>query len=283
MRLASFEVSDRRSYGVVTDYGIRETSLEFRERYPDLRTVLAAGALERLAADSGGETFAETDLRFLPVIPGPDKILCVGVNYRPHAEEMGRELPTHPVIFTRFAGSLVGHGQAVVRPRVSEQFDFEGELAVIMGRPARHVSRSDAMEYVAGYSCLLDGSVRDWQRHTMQFTPGKNFEQSGALGPWLTTGDEVPDLAKIELTTTVSGELMQEGRVDELIFGVPDLIQYISTFTRLLPGDVIATGTPGGVGAARKPPRWLRAGDTVEIDLGPIGRLENPVCDEPGP
>ena len=282
MRLASFEVADRRSYGVATEYGVRETSLEFRERYPDLRGVLAAGALGRLAADSGGETFAETDLKFLPVIPDPDKILCVGVNYRPHALEMGRELPTHPVIFTRFAGSLTGHDQPVVRPRVSEQFDFEGEIAVIIGKPARHVSRGDAMDYVAGYSCFLDGSVRDWQRHTMQFTPGKNFEQSGALGPWLVTVDDVPNPTDIALTTTVSGEIMQNGRADELIFDIPDLVEYISTFTRLLPGDVIATGTPGGVGAARKPPRWLRAGDTVEVDLGPVGRLVNPVRDEAG-
>jgi 2-keto-4-pentenoate hydratase/2-oxohepta-3-ene-1,7-dioic acid hydratase in catechol pathway len=280
MRFASFEVVDRSSYGVVTVDGIREASPAFRDRYRNLRAVLAAGALEQLAADTGGEVFAETDLRFLPAIPDPDKILCVGVNYRPHAEEMGRELPSHPVIFTRFAGSLVGHGQAVIRPRASEQFDFEGELAVIIGKPARHVDRGDAMEYVAGFSCFLDGSVRDWQRHTMQFTPGKNFEQSGALGPWLVTRDEVVELPEISLTTIVSGELMQTGRIDDLIFDVPSLIEYISTFTRLLPGDVIATGTPGGVGAARNPPRWLRAGDTVEVELGPVGRLENTVCDE---
>lgn len=280
MRFASFEVADRCSYGVVTADGIREASPGFRDRYRNLRAVVAAGALEQLAADTGGEVFADTDLRFLPAIPDPDKILCVGVNYRPHAEEMGRELPAHPVIFTRFAGSLVGHRQAVIRPRASEQFDFEGELAVIIGKPARHVDRADAMEYVAGFSCFLDGSVRDWQRHTMQFTPGKNFEQSGALGPWLVTRDEVAGLAEVSLTTIVSGELMQTGRIDDLIFDVPSLIEYISTFTRLLPGDVIATGTPGGVGAARKPPRWLRAGDTVEVDLGPVGRLENSVCDE---
>lgn len=282
MRIASFEVADRCSYGVVTAHGIRETSREFREHFSDLRAVLAADALGRLAADSGGETFTEDDLRFLPTIPNPDKIICVGVNYRPHAEEMGREQPTHPVVFTRFAGSLVGHGHAVVRPQVSEQFDFEGELAVIIGKPGRHISRATALEYVAGYSGFMDGSVRDWQRHTMQFTPGKNFEQSGALGPFLVTPDDVSVLDDIALTTTVSGEVMQNGRINDLIFDVPDLIRYISTFTRVLPGDVIATGTPGGVGAARKPPRWLRAGDTVEVDLGPVGRLVNPVVDETG-
>jgi 2-keto-4-pentenoate hydratase/2-oxohepta-3-ene-1,7-dioic acid hydratase in catechol pathway len=280
MRLASFEVVDRRSYGVVTDDGVREVSPRLRDRYPDLRAAIAGGALPQLAKDQGGEVFAEDDLAFLPTIPNPDKVLCVGVNYRPHAEEMGRQLPQHPVVFVRFSGSLVGHGQPLLRPRASEQFDFEGELAVVIGKPARHVSRADALDYVAGYSCFMDGSVRDWQRHTMQFTPGKNFDQSGALGPWLVTRDEAGDISRVSLATLVCGEVMQSGRIDELIFGVPELIEYISTFTRLLPGDIIATGTPGGVGAARKPPRWLCAGDTVEVNLGPIGTLVNPVCDE---
>lgn len=207
------------------------------------------------------------------------KVLCVGVNYRPHIKEMGRDIPDHPVVFVRFPDSLVGNGEAIVRPAVSEQFDFEGELAVVIGKEARHVSRARAFDYIAGYCCFLDGSVRDWQRHTSQFTPGKNFEHSGAIGP-LMASTEVPDPAALELTTRVNGQVMQQGRVADLVFDIPALIEYCSTFTRLQPGDVIATGTPGGVGAARKPPLWLRAGDVVEVDIPGVGVLRNPVRDE---
>lgn len=209
------------------------------------------------------------------------KILCVGVNYRPHIEEMGREIPDFPVVFTRFESSLVGPDEPVIRPLASEQFDFEGELAIVIGKPARHVSRADALEYVAGYCCFLDGSVRDWQRHTGQFTAGKNFDRSGAIGPMVPAAD-VPDPAALELTTRVNGEVMQRGRVADLVFDIPVLIEYCSTFTQLQPGDVIATGTPGGVGAARKPPVWLRDGDLVEVEISGIGVLRNPVRDESG-
>ncbi len=207
------------------------------------------------------------------------KILCVGVNYRPHIAEMGREVPDHPVVFTRFPASLVGDGEPLLRPQVSEQYDFEGELAVVIGRPARHVPREDALAYVAGYCCFMDGSVRDWQRHTSQFTPGKNFDRSGAIGPMVAATD-IPDPAVLELTTRVNGEAMQRGRVADLVFDVPTLIAYCSTFTELLPGDVIATGTPGGVGAARTPAVWLRSGDVVEVEIDGIGVLRNPVRDE---
>ena len=210
---------------------------------------------------------------------GPKKILCVGVNYRPHVEEMGREVPDYPVVFTRFASSLVGHGEPVIRPRVSEQFDFEGELAVIISKTARHVSSEDALDYVGGYCCFFDGSVRDWQRHTMQFTAGKNFERSGAIGP-VVPATEVGDPRDLELTTRVNGEVMQRGRIADLVFDIPYLVQYCSTFARLEPGDVIATGTPGGVGAARTPPVWLRRGDVVEVEIPGVGLLRNPVRDE---
>jgi 2-keto-4-pentenoate hydratase/2-oxohepta-3-ene-1,7-dioic acid hydratase in catechol pathway len=209
------------------------------------------------------------------------KILCVGVNYRPHIEEMGRDIPDYPVVFTRFASSLVGPGEPVIRPLASEQFDFEGELAIVIGKPARHVSRGDALDYVAGYCCFLDGSVRDWQRHTGQFTAGKNFDRSGAIGPMVPAAD-VPDHTALELTTRVNGEVMQRGRVGDLVFDIPQLIEYCSTFTELRPGDVIATGTPGGVGAARTPPVWLRDGDLVEVEISGIGVLRNPVRDESG-
>lgn len=209
------------------------------------------------------------------------KILCVGVNYRPHIEEMGREVPDYPVVFTRFPGSLVGHGEALLRPRVSEQFDFEGELAVVIGREARHVRRADAMDYVGGYCCFMDGSVRDWQRHSGQFTAGKNFERSGAIGPPAPAAT-VGDPRALQLTTRVNGEVMQTGAVADLVFDIPTLIEYCSTFTHLQPGDVIATGTPGGVGAARRPPVWLKDGDTVEVDIPGVGILSNPVEDESG-
>ena len=207
------------------------------------------------------------------------KILCVGVNYRPHIEEMGREVPDYPVVFTRFPSSLVGDGEDLVRPRVSDQYDFEGELAVVIGRTARHVQRAEALDYIAGYCCFMDGSVRDWQRHTTQFTPGKNFEQSGAIGPMVAVAD-IPDPSELELTTRLNGVVMQQGRVAELVFDIPTLIAYCSTFAALQPGDVIATGTPGGVGAARTPPVWLRDGDVVEVEISQIGVLRNSVRDE---
>lgn len=207
------------------------------------------------------------------------KILCVGVNYRPHIEEMGRDIPEYPVVFTRFASSLVGDGEPVIRPSVSEKFDFEGELAVIIGRPARYVLRNEAFDYIAGYCCFMDGSVRDWQRHTGQFTAGKNFERSGAIGPMVAAAD-IGDPRRLELQTRVNGEVMQEGRVVDLLFDIPRLLEYCSTFAALQPGDVIATGTPGGVGAARQPPVWLKAGDWVEVEIPGLGVLRNPVRDE---
>ena len=210
---------------------------------------------------------------------GNPRILCVGVNYRPHIEEMGREVPRHPVVFTRFASSLVGNNEALIRPRVSEQYDFEGELAIVIGKTAHRVDREHALDVVGGYCCFMDGSVRDWQRHTMQFTPGKNFDRSGAMGEVVPVG-QVPDPTVLTLTTRVNGEVMQRGAVRDLVFDIPFLVEYCSTFMKLLPGDVIATGTPGGVGAARTPPVWLKDGDVVEVDIPGVGVLTNPVRDE---
>ena len=280
MRVASFEIDGRRSYGVVRGAEVFEAKPEWRRRFPDLKAVLAAGVLEDLPPSCEAPGLATSGLHFLPVIPDPDKILCVGVNYRPHVIEMGRDIPEKPVVFVRFAGSVTGHGQPIIRPRASEQYDFEGELAVVIGRRSRHIPREQAFDYVAGYTCFMDGSVRDWQRHTPQFTPGKNFENSGAIGPWLVSADEIADVAGITLETRVNGEVMQQGRVGELIFDIPYLLEYCSTFAELLPGDVVATGTPGGVGAARQPPVWLRAGDEVIVDIHGVGRLRNRVNDE---
>ena len=185
MRLASFQSRDQQSYGLVDGQSLREPDKAFRVRYPDLRSVLASGKLAELAANASAVTRDIDSVIFLPLIPKPDKVLCVGVNYRPHIEEMGRQVPDYPVVFVRFPGSQVGHGQTLIRPVLSKQFDFEGELAFVIGKKARHVPRADALSYVAGYCCFMDGSVRDWQNHTPQFTAGKNFASSGSMGPWL--------------------------------------------------------------------------------------------------
>lgn len=280
MQLVSFEHDGQLSYGLADGERVREASAAFRERFVDLRAVIAAGVDRELADDAGGAIYSASQFRYVPVIPNPDKILCVGVNYRPHIEEMGREVPDHPVVFVRFPASLVGHNEPILRPRASEQFDFEGELAIVIGRRARHVRRDDALDYVAGYCCFMDGSIRDWQRHTAQFTPGKNFHHSGAMGPGIVTADEIPDPSVLQLTTFVNGEVMQRGRVADLVFDISALIEYCSTFSELLPGDIIATGTPGGVGAARTPRVWLQPGDTVEVEIPGVGRLRSPVLDE---
>lgn len=250
--------------------------------WADIKAALAAGprAIGDAAA-AQADRLALDECKWLPPVPQPGKILCVGLNYKNHAAEAQRELPQHPSLFPRFADSFVGHGAAVTRPWVSEKFDFEGELAVVIGRSGRHIARERALEHVAGYTCLAENSVRDFQKHNAQVTPGKNFAGSGAMGPWLVTADEIPDPATLSLCTYLNGERMQDGRLAGLIFSIPELIAYISTFTPLAPGDVIATGTPEGVGSARKPPLFMRAGDVLEVDIPGIGRLRNPVADEP--
>ena len=280
MRLASFIHGGEPGYGLVVEDGILPATPAFCADYADLRAVLAAGAERQLPDNVDDAPLPLSDIQFLPPVPNPDKVLCVGVNYRAHIAEMGRALPDYPVVFTRFARSLVGHQEPLLRPLVSHQYDFEGELAVIIGKPARHVTREQALDHVAGYSCFMDGSVRDWQRHTGQFTAGKNFDSSGAMGPWLVTADEIPDPSFLLLQTRVNGAVMQRGELADLVFDIPALLEYCSTFTELRPGDVIATGTPGGVGAARTPPVWLEAGDTVEVDIGGVGNLVCNVRDE---
>ncbi len=283
MKLVSFERNGRPGFGVVVGDGIVDAADRLTGRPRSLREALAVGALpllERLAVMK--PDFRQTDVTFTPVIPdAAAKLLCIGVNYLPHIKEMGRERPERPVVFVRFGDSIVGHGQPLSKPRESEQFDFEGELAVIIGKRARRVAKEQALDYVAGYSCFNDGSLRDFQRHSGQFTPGKNFHASGALGPWLMTADEIPDPRKLTLTTRLNGAVMQHESIGELCFDVPQLIEYCSTWTQLEPGDVIATGTPGGVGAGRKPPVWMNPGDTIEIEITRIGTLRNTVIADP--
>jgi 2-keto-4-pentenoate hydratase/2-oxohepta-3-ene-1,7-dioic acid hydratase in catechol pathway len=233
----------------------------------------------RLRDDSGVDASLNS-IDFLPVVQNASRILCVGLNYRSHVIETGREVPSHPMIFVRFASSQVGHWEPMVRPKESEMFDYEGELAVVIGKACRRVSPKDAPDMIAGYSAYNDGSVRDWQRHTIQFTPGKNFPQTGAFGPWLVTTDELPDIAASHLVTRLNGVEVQRAVISDLIFGVPELISYCSTFTSLEPGDVIVTGTTGGVGHARTPPLWMKPGDVVEVEIGGIGTLVNPIVGE---
>jgi 2-keto-4-pentenoate hydratase/2-oxohepta-3-ene-1,7-dioic acid hydratase in catechol pathway len=247
---------------------------------PDLKSFLALDTEIELHAAATQRHHALQDIAFLPPIAKPDKIICVGLNYLSHILEGGRPTPTQPTIFTRFADSQVGHLQPIVRPHVSERLDFEGELAVVIGKTCRHVPRAEAASMIAGYSCYNDGSVRDWQRHTTQFTPGKNFPATGAFGPWLVTPDEFGDPAKATLETRLNGDVMQSATVDDLVFDVPMLIEYCSTFTNLEPGDIIITGTTGGVGAYREPPVWMKPGDVVEVEISGIGVLRNPIAQE---
>lgn len=235
------------------------------------------GDLAALPA-SASHTLAE--VRLLPVVPNPSKILCVGLNYATHVAETGRDQKEFPAIFTRYADSLIAHGDALLRPKESVRFDYEGELAVVIGKGGRRIPRDRALEHVAGYSVFNDGSVRDWQRHNIQFTPGKTFPGTGAFGPALVTPDELPDLASQRVQTRLNGQLVQDQPISDMIWDVAFIIEYCSTFTPLEPGDVIVTGTPGGVGDKRTPPLYMKGGDICEISVGKVGTLTNPVLDE---
>jgi 2-keto-4-pentenoate hydratase/2-oxohepta-3-ene-1,7-dioic acid hydratase in catechol pathway len=245
-----------------------------------LRDVIAAKALDELRATTAG---AAADLKFedvelLPVIPDPGKILCVGLNYASHVGEVGRQMPTVPSVFSRLHNTLVRHGGDMVRPRASTHFDYEGELAIVIGERCRHVPRAGALSVIAGYTCFIDGSVRDFQKHSV--FAGKNFPATGPLGPWMVTSDAIPDPQRLELTTRLNGAVVQHDTTDHMIFDVATIIEYLSTVTWLEPGDIIATGTPDGVGAGRKPPLWMKAGDRLEVEISGIGTLGVNVVDE---
>jgi 2-keto-4-pentenoate hydratase/2-oxohepta-3-ene-1,7-dioic acid hydratase in catechol pathway len=246
-----------------------------------LRNFLASGDLSRaakLAAEPADYAFDA--VVHAPVIPNPDKIICVGLNYHAHVLETGRETTANPVLFSRYSGSQIGHKQPLVKPLESDEFDYEGELAVIIGREGRRIPESEALDHVAGYACYNDASVRDWQKHTHQFMPGKTFAGTGAFGPWMVTADEIPDPARLHLTTRVNAQVVQDADVSLLITSIPRLIAYCSTILPLLPGDVIVSGTPGGVGARRTPPLWMKDGDICEVEISGIGVLSNTVMAE---
>ena len=281
MKLVSFIAGNLAGYGVVKGDGVINLAARFGARWPTLRDMLAGDGLAeaaRVADDAPELTLA--GLRLAPVIPNPDKIICVGLNYRDHVAETGRTETPNPALFARYAGSQVGHGQPLIKPAVSDEFDYEGELAVIIGKGGRHIAVDDALDHVAGYACYNEGSVRDWQRHTSQYLAGKTFAGTGGFGPWLVTTDEISDPAKLTLETRLNGQTVQRSTTDLMITPVREQIAYISTILPLLPGDVIVSGTPGGVGSKRKPPLFMKAGDVAEVEISGIGILRNPIIAE---
>lgn len=281
MRFASFTIDNAPTWGLVEGTDIADLGAILRDRFPDLKSAIAADALkEAAAAASGARRYPLSAISFLPVIPNPDKILCIGLNYETHRKETGRSEVENPTVFGRFANSQTGHLTDIIRPRVSTDLDFEGELAIVIGKPGRYIPRSEAWQHIAGYACYNEGSVRDFQRHTHQFTPGKNFPATGAFGPWLVTPDEIDDLGPLRLQTRLNGEVVQDATISQMIFDIPRQIEYCSSFTKLEPGDVIATGTPGGVGSRRTPPLWMKPGDIVEVEIDKIGLLRNGIADE---
>ncbi|MDQ0456478.1 fumarylacetoacetate hydrolase family protein [Rhizobium paknamense] len=282
MKFVSFTRLGKAGFGAWIDGGIVDLTGRLAADCLTLKQALVEDLLEiaaEYAIDRKPE-LALSDVTLLPVIPDPQKILCIGVNYVAHREETKRPEVQYPTVFIRFADSQIGHGAPLVKPARSECLDFEAELAVIIGRGGRNISEEDAMWHVAGYACYNDGSVRDWQRHTSQFAPGKNFPATGAFGPALVTADEIEDYTALSITGRLNGTVVQQAGLSDLIFTIPQLIAYLSAFTSLSAGDVILTGTPGGVGERRDPPLYLKAGDVFEVDIPGVGRLLNPVIAE---
>lgn len=286
MKLLSFSHNERASWGTLQGERIVDLGAHFAGRYPDLRAALAADALDevRSTAATLPGTLTVADIRWLPTIPNPDKILCIGVNYAERNAEYkdASELPKYPSVFIRTPGSLVGHLEPVLRPPESPQLDYEGEITLVVGKAGRRIAEADAHLHIAGLTIMNEGTVRDWLRHgKFNVTQGKNFHASGAVGPWLVTRDELGDCcAPRSLQTRVNGELRQDDNTARLMFPFRRLVAYLSTFTRLLPGDLIATGTPTGAGIHLTPPRFLVPGDTVTVDVEGVGQLRNTVQDE---
>lgn len=281
MKLASFSLGKNESYGVVTDGSVIDLGRRLGSRFPTLRSAIAADAIGEIARITASEKpdMPLSAVKLLPPIPNPDKIICVGLNYAEHAKEGGKAVPEFPALFIRLTNTLVADGSPMVCPKLSGNFDFEGELVVVMAKGGRHISKANALDHVLGYSCLNDGSIRDFQfKHSL--ATGKNFSSTGGFGPWIVTRDEIPDPSALLLTTRVNGVEVQRSGTNDLIFDVPTIISYVSGFTPLVPGDVIATGTPSGVGFARKPPLWLKPGDQVDVEISKIGVLHNPVIAE---
>lgn len=279
MRWASFGYKGRESYGVVFEDGIVDVGAVAGAAAPSLRAAIAAGILADLGDCAKDEKRLSPDaVRFLPIIPDADKIIGIGRNYKAHIDELAADAPENPRTFFKHSSSLVGHEQPIEQPKVSTRFDYEGELAVIIGRSGRHIRREDALSHVAGYGILMDGSIRDFQKHSVD--AGKNFRRSSSFGPWMVTADEIADPTALTLKTRLNGNEVQSASTGQLIYDIPFLIEYLSKWLELLPGDVIATGTPGGVGQSRTPPLWLKPGDMLEVEISGIGALRNSVVAE---
>jgi 2-keto-4-pentenoate hydratase/2-oxohepta-3-ene-1,7-dioic acid hydratase in catechol pathway len=284
-RIATYSASGKTAYGAVTDKGVIDLSSRFGKDFPTLREVIAAGALTKLAeeAERCSPDVSLDGITYLPPIPAPEKIICIGVNYPDRNAEYkdGSDAPKYPSMFMRTPRSFVGHNAALVRPRVSTQLDYEGEVTIVIGKAGRHIKQADALGHIAALTLCNEGTIRDWVRHAkFNVTQGKNFESTGSLGPWIVPYTKDAQLADIRLTTRVNGETRQDDRTSRLIFTIPFLLNYISTFTTLVPGDVIVTGTPTGAGARFDPPRYLKPGDVVEVEADGIGVLRNTVADE---
>lgn len=283
MKLISFEHNGQASYGAVVE-GDRIVDLKplLGDKASDLKSLIAANLQAEAAAAAAQATafLAISDVDLLPVIPNPGQIFCIGLNYGEHVRETGKQITESPVIFMRVNDSQVAHGKDIVRPPESHRLDYEGEIAIIIGKGGRRISEADSWDHIAGYACYNDGSVRDWQVATSQWGPGKNFWRTGGFGPWMVTADEIAPNQNMRLTTRLNGQVMQEATTDMMIHSIPRQIAYISTFIPLQPGDVIVTGTPGGVGNKREPQVFMKPGDVVEIEVDAVGVLRNGICDE---
>lgn len=278
MQFISFARQGKNSFGAVLNQGV--VDLGARLGLTDLGAALRRDGVDALkdAAVKADADFALHDIdAYRPVVADPDKILCAGLNYDEHVQETKKQRTDHPTIFMRVAASQVGHQQPILLPPESERLDYEGEIAIVIGKGGRRISEDRAFQHIAGFACYNDGSIRDWQLHTSQWGPGKNFEATGAFGPTLVTSDEIGENEVLTLETRLNGNVMQKATTDMLIFSIPTLIAYCSSFVTLAPGDVIVTGTPGGVGAKRNPPVFMKDGDVVEIEVSKLGVLSNPV------
>lgn len=282
MKLISFLYQGTPTYGIVNGEDVLDLLPILGVEAPDLKALIACDLLGAAAeaAKTRRPTLKLSQLTLLPVIPNPNKIVCVGLNYGEHVRETGRQITESPALFLRLTESQVAHGQDIVRPPESQRLDYEGEIAIVIGKGGRRISEADSWGHIAGYSCYNDGSIRDWQVATSQWTPGKNFWRTGGFGPWMVTADEIAPNQTMTLVTRLNGQEMQRATTEMMIHSIPRQIAYISTFISLEAGDVIVTGTPGGVGNKRNPPVFMKPGDVVEIEVDAIGVLRNGIRDE---
>jgi 2-keto-4-pentenoate hydratase/2-oxohepta-3-ene-1,7-dioic acid hydratase in catechol pathway len=282
MKLLSFEIGGDATFGAVVDGGVVDLKKASGGKYADLKAALAADAIPELEklAEGAKADYSLDHIEFLPVIPNPEKIFCIGINYPTHMMETSKVVPEAPMVFARYANSQIGHGQPFLAPPESTRVDWEGEIAVIIGKRGRRIKADDSWNYIAGYAPYNDGSMREHQKKDGQWTPGKNFVGSGPFGPWMATRGEIGDNAKLNLVTRLNGVEVQRATSHDMIYSIPQLIEYVSMWSQLEPGDVIVTGTPGGVGSKRTPPLFMKDGDVIEVEVEEIGVLSNPVVAE---